>query len=175
MDKKFCFVDLETSGLRPDKDKILEVACVITDDKLNEIESYSAVPNVFIPSLEMDEWCLSTHTKSGLLEEVAKSTTTIEEIEGHLIRILRRHFPVSRPALCGSSVHFDRSFIQAQMPQIFKKLHYRNIDCSSFMLAISMFHKFQLPELRETAVHRALPDIRDSVQYLKQYLERFQG
>lgn len=170
---KFCFIDLETSGLNPQTDKILELACVITDNKLNEIESYSSVVHVDIKSLSMDEWCLKTHTESNLLMEVAKSTKSIEEIDADLVKILRRHFPVMRPALAGSSVSFDKRYIDEKLPLLSKKLHYRIIDVSSFMLGISMYHDITLPRLRENALHRALPDIRDSIQYLKQYLERF--
>lgn len=170
---KFFFLDLETSGLDPQKDKILEIACVVTDNNLNEIESYSAVPHSLISSLSMDTWCLSTHTNSGLLEAVAKSTLSLEDINLDIIKILRRHFPTMRPALCGNSISFDKGFIKEHLPQIHAKLHYRIIDVSSFMLAISMYHGITLPRVREITEHRALVDIRDSIQYLKQYMERF--
>jgi oligoribonuclease len=169
---KFCFIDLETTGLNPLKDKILEVGCVITTDKLEEIEVYQAVPHHIISSLEMDSWCLDTHGKSGLLEDVAKSVIHLEDIEKDLQKLVRKHFPVSRPPLAGNSVHFDRRFIELYMPLIHSRFHYRNIDVSSFMLAISNYHGVTLPRATETK-HRVLADIRDSISYLRQYLEKF--
>jgi oligoribonuclease len=170
--QKFFFIDLETTGLDSNKDKILEVACAITDNKLNEIESYSAVPRHLISSLSMDSWCLDTHTKSGLLEEVAKSTVSLSEIEADLEKIVRRHFPTSRPCFAGNSVHFDKKFMEAHMPNLMKRFHYRIIDVSSFMLALSIYHGTEIQKDRPTA-HRALPDIKDSIHYLKTYMERF--
>jgi len=170
---KFCFIDLETSGLDEKKDKLLEITCIITDNKLNRIEDFSAVIKQDIKALSMDEWCLKTHTDSNLLEECTKSTTTLEEVEDKMIRLLRKHFPVSRPAMCGSSVHFDARFIKEHLPKVSSKFHYRIIDVSSFMLGISMYHDIILPKGREVTVHRTFPDVLDSIQYLKTYLERF--
>lgn len=169
---KFLFLDLETTGTNPLTDKILEVACVVTDSKLKEIESYSSVPRHLISSLSMDSWCLETHTKSGLLEEVAKSVVTLDDIELELTKIIRRHFPVTRPALSGNSINFDKRFLEVHMHSVFKRMHYRVIDVSSFMLANSIYHNFTLPKSKATA-HRALEDCRDSVLYLKQYLDKF--
>ncbi len=170
---KFCFIDLETSGLNPLVDKILEVGCIITNDKLEEIETYSAVPHQEIASLQMDSWCFETHTASGLLEEVAKSTIRLDEIEKDLDKIMRRHFPVSRAALCGNSINFDKRFIETYMPIVARRLHYRVIDVSSFMLGVSMYHGITIPKTREVTVHRVMPDLRDSIYYLKTYLDRF--
>lgn len=169
---KFCFIDLETTGLDPKKDKILEVACIITDSKLNEIDTYAAVVNHTVADLSMDTWCLNTHTESGLLGEVAKSKTSLEDIENDLDRLIRRHFPTSRPSFSGNSVHFDKKFFEEHMPKVTKRFHYRIIDVSSFMLGISIYHGFSIQKERATA-HRALADVRDSVYFLKQYMERF--
>ena len=173
MNTKFCFIDLETSGLDAKKEKILEFGCIITDSKLNEIETYCAIPHVPINSLQMDEWCIKTHTESGLLEEVAKSTLTLEDIDRDMTKILRRHFPVVRPAAAGSSISFDKAFIKEHLPAIDAKFHYRIIDVSSFMLAMSIYHNFKAERVRSEAVHRTLPDIRDSIAYLKIYLDKF--
>lgn len=168
---KFCFIDTETSGLDPAKDKLLEVACIITDSKLNEIDTFAAVPHSIVSSLNMDEWCLKTHSDSGLLYEVAKSTVTLDDIEADLEKMLRRHFPTTRIAMTGNSINFDKRFFEAHLPKLNKRFHYRVIDVSSFMLAMSIYHDYEIKRERPT-VHRALPDIRDSIFYLKQYMER---
>lgn len=171
--KKFLFIDLETTGLNPSDAVILEFAMIITDNKLNELETYStAVHNSQYALDGMNHWCEQTHTESGLVEEVKKSWVTIKQVEDKVLDILARHFSgIEKPIISGSSVHFDKSFIAAHMPNLNKRLHYRIIDTSSFMEALKIFHGI-IPEKRAIA-HRALADIKDSVSYLKEHMERF--
>jgi len=171
---KFFFLDLETTGLDAATCHILEVAAVITDHKLNILEEYTT-PIWAPPSTlqAMDDWCKTTHKNSGLLVDVAETSVTLAEAELTLQKLKRKHFPVEKPAISGSSVHFDKRFIDQHMPTFSKELSHRIIDVSSFMGALSNYHNFIIESKREKPVHRAFPDIIDSIGYLKGYLERF--
>src|ERR1700677_388803 len=172
--KKFFFLDMETTGLDPETCEILEVAAVVTDSKLNVLDTYSRViygpPSVLA---EMDEWCKTTHKNSGLLAESHKTDTHVLEVQDDLIRLKRKHFPVEKPPISGSSVHFDKRFIDKHMTLLAREFSHRIIDVSSFMGALSNYHDFTI-DARPTS-HRALSDIMDSIHYLKSYLERFNG
>ena len=171
--KKFLFIDLETTGLAPIGNKILEYAMIITDDKLNELESYSTAVHVSDYDLQgMSHWCETTHSASGLIDDVKKSQKTIDKVEKEVLDILADHFSgPKQPVVAGNSVHFDKSFISMHMPNLNKRLHYRIIDVSSFKEALGIYSNLEYTS-RPTA-HRALADIRDSIYYLKNYLERF--
>lgn len=170
---KFFFIDLETTGLDSRTCKILEVAAIITDNKLNIIEEFSApirAPDAAIAA--MDEWCRTTHTQSRLLEDIQECGIELEEAERALQRLKRKHWPVNKPPISGSSVHFDKRFIDDHMPSLSKELSHRIIDVSSFMGALDNYWGFKLPIQSEPS-HRALADIRQSISYLKQYLQEF--
>jgi oligoribonuclease len=169
---KFFFVDLETTGLDERNCAILEVAAVITDHKLNILEEYSAPVWATAEQLaKMDEWCKITHTQSGLIHDIKDKAELLEEVEADLIKLKRKHFPVDKPSLAGSSVHFDKKFLDYHMPAFTKELSYRLVDVSSFMVALNTYYAFPI-EKKDTK-HRALADIHDSISYLKAYLEKF--
>lgn len=170
---KFFFVDLETTGLDSRDCKILEVAAVITDNKLNILEEISMpikAPDSAIAA--MDDWCRTTHTQSRLLEDIEDAGIDLDEAERALQQLKRKHFPVEKPAIAGSSVHFDKRFIDQHMKTFSKELSHRIIDVSSFMGALDNYYGFKLP-LQPEPAHRALADIKQSISYLKAYLEEF--
>lgn len=173
MNNKFFFLDLETTGLDSRECKILEVAAIITDHKLNILEEFATPVRASESSLAaMDDWCRTTHTQSRLLEDIKYAGMDLEEAEKALQRLKRKHFPVSRPSLAGSSVHFDKHFIDDHMKTFSKELSHRIIDVSSFMGALDNYYGFKLP-LQPEPSHRALADIKQSISYLKSYLEKF--
>lgn len=173
MSNKFFFIDLETTGLDADKHCIIEVAAVVTDYKLNILEEYTTPVLASNGSMkDMDTWCRTTHTQSGLLHDVEEKGRHLPEVEMELQKIKRRHFPTSKPPICGNSVHFDKKFLDKHTPNLTKELSHRIIDVSSFMGALSNYHDFKIESRGETA-HRALKDIHDSIFYLKGYMERF--
>ena len=170
---KFFFVDLETTGLDSRECAILEVAAVITDNKLNILEEFSVPVKASNAALAaMDEWCRTTHTQSRLLEDIEDAGVDLDEAEKALQRLKRKHFPVSKPSIAGSSVHFDKRFIDEHMKTFSKELSHRIIDVSSFMGALDSYYGFKLP-LQPEPVHRALADIKQSILYLKAYLQEF--
>jgi oligoribonuclease len=171
--RKFLFVDTETTGLNPQKDSLLELALIVTDSKLNELEVYETVIHQSQYVLDgMNNWALESHTNSGLVSQVRSSKVTVGQVEQEVLEILARHFSgPEKPILSGSSIHFDKKFIDHHMPNLSKRLHYRLIDCTSFSEALKIFNG-EIPEKKPVA-HRALADIRDSIAYLKAHLVRF--
>jgi oligoribonuclease len=170
---KFFFIDLETTGLDERQNCILEVAAIITDNKLNILEEFTApIKAAPIDLALMDTWCSTTHTQSRLLQDIEEKGIALADAEKELQKLKRKHFPVNKPPISGSSVHFDKRFIDAHMKSFSKELSHRIIDVSSFMGALDNYYGFKLPS-RPEASHRALADIKDSISYLKAYLEEF--
>ena len=170
---KFFFIDLETTGLDERQNCILEVAAIITDNKLNIIEEYTApIQAAPVDLALMDTWCKTTHTQSRLLQDIEEKGIKLEDAQKELQKLKRKLFPVNKPPISGSSVHFDKRFIDVHMPLFSKELSLIIIDVSSFMGALDNYYGFKLPS-RPEASHRALADIRDSILYLKAYLEEF--
>lgn len=166
--RRLFWVDLEMSGLDEKVHRILEVAVVITDLEFNEVETYERIvhqaPEVLAA---MDEWCTKTHGKSGLTAAVATGMPE-GEVEKELLALIGRHFdPKERVVLCGNSVGNDKRFLDAYMPELAKRLHYRIVDVSSFK---EIFKAKWGVEFKKPDNHRALEDARGSINELKTYL-----
>jgi oligoribonuclease len=165
---KLFWVDMEMTGLDERKDKILEVAVVVTDLDLNPVEEYHSV--VFQPQeilATMDPWCVTTHGESGLSDEVRQGTP-LSEVEGRLVALAKKHFPGEKVVLCGNSVGQDKKFIEAYMPKLNALLHYRVIDVSSFK---EIFRAKYGITVEKKDRHRAKDDIHESIAELKHYLQ----
>lgn len=162
------WVDLEMSGLDEKTCHILEVAVVVTDIFFNPLEEYHSI--VYQPQSvldAMDDWCKKTHGASGLTAAVA-SGASLESVEKDLISLVGRHFSKERVVLCGNSVGNDKRFLDHYMPLLAKKLHYRILDVSSFK---EMFRsRWGIEHKKNEDRHRALDDIRASIDELKTYL-----
>ena len=165
---KMLWVDLEMTGLDLAKDKILEVAAVVTNLKLEVLEQYHNVvyqpPSVLAT---MDPWCIETHGKSGLTEAVAKGKP-LDQVEKDLVKIAQSHFPNERIILCGNSVGTDKRFLDVGMPTFARHLHYRIIDVSSWKEIFSSVYGLSF-EKRE--LHRAVDDILESIGELAFYMK----
>ena len=163
------WLDLEMTGLDPKKDKILEVAAIATDMKLNEIATYEAVVKVsdkLIKSRMVGEfWEKNAKTRDALIEQ-NKSGKPVKEVERELIEFLDKNFK-SEIYLAGNSIHQDRKCLEAEMPELNEKLHYRMLDVSAWKIYFenALNKKFTKPEN-----HRALDDINGSIEELKWYL-----
>ena len=166
---KLLWIDLEMTGLEPDKDRILEVAAIATDMKLNEIARYEAVVKVdeqLMQSRMVGEFWDKNSTSRDALIAQNKDGKPVAEVEKELLQFLDRHFG-EEIYLAGNSIHQDRKFIEREMPNLNRRLHYRMLDVSAWKIYFehARHQKFQKPEN-----HRALDDINGSIEELKWYL-----
>ncbi|KAI9358649.1 mitochondrial oligoribonuclease [Zopfochytrium polystomum] len=167
------WIDLEMTGLDINKDRIMEVACIVTDGNLNILERgpdlVLAVPPTLLDT--MDAWCTAHHGASGLTAACRASTVTAADAEARLLAVVRRHAPSPRVALlAGNSVHVDREFLKREMPRLVEHLHYRIVDVSTVKELLRRWR----PDVLDAApakrlAHRALDDIEESISELKHY------
>ncbi|MDX8389305.1 MAG: oligoribonuclease [Mariprofundaceae bacterium] len=164
------WMDLEMTGLDPDKDTIIEIATLITDAELNVI---AEGPNLAIHQSEavlngMDTWCTQHHATSGLSDRVRQSHITMAEAEEQTLSFFRHHLPDNTSPLCGNSIHQDRRFLVRYMPELEQTLHYRNIDVSTIKELARRWYPSLQPWKKQGA-HLALDDIRESIDELRFY------
>jgi oligoribonuclease len=166
------WIDLEMSGLDPDKCEILELACIVTDSALKEVgEGIDLVIHQPDPVLEaMDDWCTRHHGQSGLTDAVKQSTISVRAAELRTLDYLKRVTNKGQSPLAGSSVSHDRRFIDKYMPDLSAWLHYRTVDVSTVKELVKRWVPgLEMPTKKNT--HRALDDIRESVEELRYYRE----
>ncbi|SEN41486.1 oligoribonuclease [Nitrosomonas marina] len=171
------WIDMEMTGLDPDKDRIIEVAIVITDGQLNMLaESPVLVVSQSNAVLEgMDKWNRSTHAKSGLIGKVKASTMTEADVETQMLSFLRQHVPSGASPMCGNSICQDRRFMARWMPGLEAYFHYRNLDVSTLKELVKRWKPEIASGLKKESKHEALADIYDSINELKYYREHFIG
>lgn len=169
------WIDLEMSGLDPDRDRILEVAMVVTDSRLNTVAE-SPVLAVFQAGAvldRMDDWNKSTHGKSGLIEKVKASTLNEAEVEARMIAFLEQHVPPKISPMCGNSICQDRRFLARGMPKLEAYFHYRSLDVSTLKELARRWRPELAAGFTKQGKHQALADIYESIEELKYYRERF--
>jgi oligoribonuclease len=169
------WIDMEMSGLVPDRDRILEVAMVVTDADLNTMAEAPVLvvhqPDAVLDA--MDSWNTATHGRSGLVDKVRASTLDEAEAERRLIEFLK---PIVGPAvapLCGNTVHQDRRFMARYMPAFDAYLHYRIIDVSTLKELARRWRPDVIASFAKESKHEALADIYESIAELKHYREQF--
>jgi len=167
------WVDCEMTGLDPARDVLVEIAVVVTDSELNQLDDGLDILIRTDPAkLEgMDEVVREMHTQSGLLVGLAAATTSLEDAEQQVLDYVQRFAPERRKApLCGNSIATDRTFITRYMPRLDDHLHYRMIDVSSIKeLTRRWFPRVYFNAPAKTGGHRALADIVDSINELRYY------
>ena len=167
---KIFWMDLEMTGLDPEKEVIIEVAAIITDLSFVELDQYHAVvkqPQSFLD--QMDEWNTKTHKQTGLFDKVLTGHPP-QQVEKDLICLSEKHFKKKEAILAGNSIHQDRVFLNKHFPHFSQTLNYRMLDITSWKLIFQS--KFgQIFNKKNT--HKALDDIRESISELKFYLQNF--
>ncbi|MFN8770003.1 MAG: oligoribonuclease [Neisseriaceae bacterium] len=171
---KLIWLDLEMTGLDPLQNVIIEAAVVITDSDLNIVDQSSSYA-IFQPEEElkkMDNWNLTTHTKSGLLEKVKSSKYYVEDVENEILTLIKQHVGQHKSPLCGNTVHQDRKFLARYMPRLENYLHYRNLDVSTIKELAKRWHPDIYNGFKKHNKHEALADILESINELKYYREK---
>lgn len=167
------WLDMEMTGLDPERERIIEIATILTDGQLEEIavgpELVIHQPDEILDA--MDDWNKSHHGASGLTERVRASTISEADAEAQTLAFLAEHIAAKeRPVLAGNSIHQDRRFIRRYMPQLEKRLHYRMVDVSTIKeLARRWFPQIIAKQKSKKETHRALDDIRESIDELRFY------
>jgi len=167
------WMDLEMTGLDPEKETIIEIATIITDSEMNILDEGPclAIHQSDAKLDAMDEWNTTHHGQSGLMARVKKSEITMRDAELQTLDFIRQYVPEGTSPLCGNSVHQDRRFMVPYMPELEAYLHYRNIDVSTIKeLSRRWYPKMRPP--RKQAVHMALVDIRESIEELIWYRQQ---
>ena len=169
---RLVWMDLEMSGLDPDTNRILEVAVLVTNGQLEVVaegpELVIHQPDALLGG--MDAWNTKHHGESGLVDRVRASTVGEADAEAQLLAFVAAQVPPLAAALAGNSVHQDRLFIQRYLPALAAHLHYRNVDVSTVKeLARRWYPTAYEARPKKKGTHRALDDIRESVEELRYY------
>jgi oligoribonuclease len=174
--ERLVWLDLEMTGLDLDRHVIVEIAALVTDDDLEPVDDGIDLIVHQPPSAlaEMDDFVRNMHTKSGLLPQIEASTLSLEDAGAQVVEYLRARVPESTAPLCGNSIGVDRRFLDRYLPSVDRYVHYRSIDVSSLKELCRRWNPAVYkgrPGKSET--HRALDDIRESIEELRFYRDRF--
>lgn len=168
------WIDLEMTGLNPEKDRIIEIATVVTDTHLNIL---AEGPVFAIHQSEellkgMDSWNTKHHNASGLVVRVRESTVTEEEAQTKTIEFLKQHVQAGKSPMCGNSVYQDRRFLAKYMPELEQYFHYRLLDVSTLKVIAQRWAPQIYGGLAKESKHLALDDILESIEEMKYYRGR---
>jgi len=165
------WLDLEMTGLDPERHVILEIATLITDSELNLLAEgpVIAIQQSDIELAKMDDWCTQTHGQSGLTERVKQSRISALDAEEQTIAFLKQWVKSGESPLCGNSIGQDRRFLVRYMPRLADYFHYRNLDVSTLKILAELWAPKVKDSLQKQGTHRALDDIRESIAELAHY------
>ena len=174
-DTNLIWIDLEMTGLFPDKDRIIEIAVVVTDAQLNNrIEGPVFAIHQSDATLDaMDNWNKGTHGRSGLIDRVKASTVTEDQAVAETIAFLKQYVPKGKSPMCGNSICQDRRFLANYMPVLEDFFHYRNLDVSTLKELAKRWKPAILDGFKKAQAHTALADIQESIDELAYYREHF--
>ena len=165
------WIDLEMTGLDADRDHVLEIATIITDDDLNPVTGGLSLVIQQPPEVLslMDNVVSKMHHDSGLTDEVRRSTLSLAEAQQQTLDLIREHIPEpGKVPICGNSIGMDRRFLNRWLPEVEKLLHYHVVDVSSLQeLAARWYPKAAKQRPPKRKGHRALDDILESIEELR--------
>ncbi len=170
-----CWLDMEMTGLDPERERIIEVAMIITDADLNVLaqsEVYAIHQSDEILN-GMDAWNTATHGRTGLTERVRQSQYTEAEVEQKLLDFMAAWIPEKTSPMCGNTIHQDRRFMVRYMPRLEAWFHYRNLDVSTLKELARRWHPAVAKGVVKRGSHQALDDIMESIEEMRYYREHF--
>jgi len=170
-DQNLVWLDCEMTGLDPEKERLLEIAVVVTDPQLGRrIEGPVLVIHQSDALLDgMDAWNKGTHGRSGLIDKVRASTVTEVQAEQEIIAFLSRYVPKGKAPMCGNSIGQDRRFLVRYMPRLEAFFHYRNVDVSTLKELARRWKPEAYTSFKKAQRHTALADVHESIDELAHY------
>ena len=172
---RLVWIDLEMTGLKPDADRIIELALIVTDGELEVVaEAPVWVVHQSDAALDaMDAWNKGTHGRSGLIDKVRASRFDEAGVEAGALAFLQEHVPAKASPMCGNSICQDRRFLARWMPALEDYFHYRNLDVSTLKELARRWRPELMKGVPKEGKHEALADVRESIDELKYYREHF--
>ena len=171
--RNLIWIDLEMTGLDPQRDQVIEIATLVTDGDLNVLAEGPVLaihqPDEIIDA--MDEWNTQHHSQSGLIQRVKDSSLTAAEAATQTITFLKRYVGKGVSPMCGNSICQDRRFMVRCMPELEAYFHYRNLDVSTLKELGKRWYPEKVKEFKKQNTHQALDDIRESLEELRFYRE----
>ena len=173
VEERLVWIDLEMTGLDPDENTIIEIATIVTESDLTIV---TAGPSFAIDVGEdelakMDDWNLEHHTENGLLERIESDGVSMRNAEEATLEFLIEHCIAGRSPLCGNTIGQDRRFLRRYMPELHDFFHYRSIDVTSIKILARAWYP-EVDKWRKNSGHRALDDIRGSIEELAYYRDQ---
>ena len=174
-DLNMVWLDCEMTGLNPDRDRIIEIAVVVSSSDLQiRVEG----PVFAIHQSDellggMDAWNKGTHGRSGLIDKVKASVLTEEQAQEQIIAFLARYVPKGKVPLCGNSIGQDRRFLARYMPRLEAFFHYRNVDVSTLKELAKRWKPEAYSSFKKAQKHTALADVHESIEELAHYRTNF--
>ena len=174
-DQNLVWLDCEMTGLDPEKERIIEIAVIVTGPQLT--------PRIEGPVLavyqsddlldKMDKWNKGTHGRTGLIDKVKASTVTEEDAQAQLLAFLANYVPKGTAPMCGNSIGQDRRFLAKYMPKLEAFFHYRNVDVSTFKELAKRWRPEVYAGFKKRGSHTALEDVKESIDELQHYRDHF--
>ena len=171
--KNLVWLDLEMTGLDLRKDKIIQVAVIVTDTQLNILDEKGFVKYIHIEQEDvegMEDIVKEMHTKNGVIEKCLKSEVTLEGVDKEVVKYISQYIGPKESPLCGNGIGTDRAFIKLHMPLLQEYIHYRDLDVTTLKQLSNLWVGNQY--IKETDTHDALDDIRESIGELSYYKDK---
>ena len=174
-DQNLVWIDCEMTGLDPEKERLLEIAVVVTGPNLSpRVEGPVCVIHQSDELLnKMDAWNKGTHGRSGLIDKVKSSTTTEQDAEAQILAFIKKYVSKNNSPLCGNTISQDRRFLVKFMPKLEAYLHYRNLDVSTLKELSKRWKPEVFNSFKKQQKHTALADVHESIEELAHYREHF--
>ena len=174
-DQNLVWIDMEMTGLNPDTDRIIEVAAIVTDSRLNVLATSTAyaVHQSDEALAAMDSWNQKTHGNSGLIARVKASSYDEASVSALLIEFMKPWVAKSKTPMAGNSICQDRRFMARYMPELEAYFHYRNLDVSTIKELCKRWQPEIAKSFKKRSAHTAIADIEESIEELKHYRQHF--